>query len=293
MLGVIGIGDNVCDKYLNSGYMYPGGQALNVAVFAKQLGVPAAYMGVFGTDEIAAHVLSVLDAIEIDRSHCRHYEGENGYAMVDIVDGERIFVQSNKGGVAKDHPIRLTSADCAYIKNFDLVHTSNNGHFDTQLGLVASLKVPVSYDFSNSWKDPARSREVSPNVSFGFISCGDVAADHVIDACRRLHREGCGIIIATMGQRGSLLFDGHAIFRQEAYQVKAVDTLGAGDSFAAGFLVSLMRGKKAFAGELETGSEKYNRLVRESLENGAAMAAKTCMEHGAFGYGTRFGSDHT
>ena len=30
---MIGIGDNVCDKYRTLGTMFPGGQALNVSVY--------------------------------------------------------------------------------------------------------------------------------------------------------------------------------------------------------------------------------------------------------------------
>ena len=39
---VLGIGDNVVDKYLNLGLMFPGGNALNVAVFAHRYGADAA-----------------------------------------------------------------------------------------------------------------------------------------------------------------------------------------------------------------------------------------------------------
>ncbi len=35
---VIGIGDNVCDKYEHLKTMFPGGQALNFAAYAKMLG---------------------------------------------------------------------------------------------------------------------------------------------------------------------------------------------------------------------------------------------------------------
>lgn len=42
---VIGIGDNVCDKYIHLKTMFPGGQALNFSVYAKQLGADVSYMG--------------------------------------------------------------------------------------------------------------------------------------------------------------------------------------------------------------------------------------------------------
>ena len=47
---VIGIGDNVCDKYEHLSMMFPGGQALNFSVYAKMLGAESSYMGVFGDD---------------------------------------------------------------------------------------------------------------------------------------------------------------------------------------------------------------------------------------------------
>ena len=59
---VIGIGDNVCDKYIHLKTMFPGGQALNFSVYAKQLGADVSYMGVFGTDQEAAHVIRTGDA---------------------------------------------------------------------------------------------------------------------------------------------------------------------------------------------------------------------------------------
>ena len=53
MVKVLGLGDNVCDVYLHTGTMYPGGQAVNFAVYAGQLGAQADFMGVFGGDAVA------------------------------------------------------------------------------------------------------------------------------------------------------------------------------------------------------------------------------------------------
>ena len=53
MLRVLGLGDNVVDKYMHIRTMYPGGNALNFAVYAKMFGIEAGYLGVFGDDEAA------------------------------------------------------------------------------------------------------------------------------------------------------------------------------------------------------------------------------------------------
>ena len=74
---LIGIGDNVCDVYLHLAEMFPGGQALNVAVFAKMQGIDSAYLGVFGDDEVAEHIENTLSEFGVDKSHCRHVRGSS------------------------------------------------------------------------------------------------------------------------------------------------------------------------------------------------------------------------
>lgn len=44
MVKVIGLGDNVVDKYEHIRTMYPGGNALNFAAYAKRLGVNSAFL---------------------------------------------------------------------------------------------------------------------------------------------------------------------------------------------------------------------------------------------------------
>lgn len=89
---VLGIGDNVVDKYVHLKMMYPGGNALNFSVFAKKLGAEAAFMGVFGDDREARHVESTVRELEIDISRCRHFSGENGCARVTLENGDRVFL---------------------------------------------------------------------------------------------------------------------------------------------------------------------------------------------------------
>lgn len=48
MIKVLGLGDNVVDKYMHIKTMYPGGNALNIAVLARLSGIEVGYLGVFG-----------------------------------------------------------------------------------------------------------------------------------------------------------------------------------------------------------------------------------------------------
>ena len=125
MMNFLGVGDNVCDVYLHEKTMYPGGQALNLSVYMRRLGARSAYFGLFGNDELAAHVCAALDAEGVDRSRCRTVQAPNGYAMVDLVGGDRHFVGSNKSGPARTQRI-VRAEDMPLLAGFDLIHTSNN-----------------------------------------------------------------------------------------------------------------------------------------------------------------------
>ena len=282
----IGIGDNVCDKYLHQQTMYPGGQALNFAVYAGMLGVPSAYLGVFGSDTVAQHVQKTLDECWVDRSHCRQYPGENGYAMVNLVDGDRIFLGSNKGGVLREHPIQLNEADLAYIKEFQLCHTTNNSYMDDQLARLKETGIALSYDFSGQWIDEARVDRVAPYVDYAFLSCGSVELEQAQEICRKIHSKGAGMVVATRGSKGAVLFDGTDFYPQPPQLVEAVDTLGAGDSFATAFLLSWTKSVLEHGDKLKQDKALRAKLLKQALEEAAEFSAKTCLVYGAFGKGT-------
>lgn len=290
---VIGIGDNVCDKYLHQQTMYPGGQALNFAVYAGMLGVPSAYLGVFGSDAVAEHVQKTLDECGVDRSHCRQYPVENGYAMVNLVDGDRVFMGSNKGGVLREHPIQLEEADLAYIRTFQLCHTTNNSYMDDQLARLKETGIALSYDFSGQWTDENRVAKVAPHVDYAFLSCGSVELEQAQEICKKIHSNGANMVIATRGSKGAVLYDGDNFYTQPPHLVEAVDTLGAGDSFATAFLLSWTKSLLEQGDKLKEDSALRAELLKQALEQAAQFSAKICLVYGAFGKGTKIPDQHS
>lgn len=288
MVRVIGIGDNVCDKYEHLKTMFPGGQALNFSVYAKMLGADASYMGVFGSDEVADHVIATLNELEVEHGHCRQYEGENGCAKVTLVDGDRVFLGSNRGGIMREKPLDLNADDLEYIKGFSHVHTSNNSHFDSQLEKVKSTGVSLSYDFSGRWKDEEWVKRVAPYADYAFLSCGSVTEDEAKEICVNMYQAGCKKIIATRGSYGAMFYDGEKYFIQPPKLVEAIDTLGAGDSFATAFLVSLIGSLESEPEKMANDREYYETELKKALEAGAEFSAKTCLVQGAFGHGKTF-----
>lgn len=284
MLRCIGVGDNVCDKYRHLGRMFPGGQALNFAVYCRMLGQESAYLGAFGSDGVGAHVKSTLDALGVDRSRCREYPGENGFAEVDLQNGDRVFLCSNKGGVLREHPLELDAADLAYLSAFDVIHTSNNSYMDRNLPLLKTLPPLLSYDFSGAWKDEARLQAVCESADIVFLSCSELTDSAAAALTENVCARGCKTAVATMGARGALVLDGGEHTRFTPRLVEAVDTLGAGDSLAAGFLVEYAQARRA--GLPAAGTEQRRALVLRALNAGAALSARTCLTQGAFGHGT-------
>lgn len=269
MCRVIGIGDNVCDKYINQGRMFPGGQAMNFAVYCNKLGMKAAYIGVFGSDRVAAHNITVMKELGIDITRCRQIDGENGFALVDVIAGERSFIGSNKGGVLRKHPIELNPADLEYLSGFDWIHTSNNSYFDAQLYKLKDLNVPVSYDFSTSYTDEDRIHNVAPFVDMALLSCSGMDLFDLHHYVDMLQEAGCENIVATRGTESTYVRMGGKSFLEPPKLVEAVDTMGAGDSFIAAFICSILSGNSP----------------KDAAKNAADFSAKICLVNGAFGYG--------
>ena len=296
MIRVLGLGDNVVDKYLHTGIMYPGGNALNFAVYAKMAGTDAGYLGVFGDDKAAGHVYRTAKELAIDLSHVRFCSGENGYAEVRLEEGDRVFVGSNKGGVSKDCPLLLTGMDEQYIAGFDLVHTSIFSYIENQLPLIRRAAPFLSMDFSDRADDDYY-RLCAPYLDCACISCGDLAEDAVRSEMEKIIGYGCRqMVIATRGAKGAMVAVDGRYYQQSPCLVAAKDTMGAGDSFITCFLLGYVDGMKGavdFPGEsadrgVVSKAEYRDLLIKGCLYRAAVYSANNCLKDGSFGYGIAF-----
>lgn len=268
---LIGIGDNVVDFYQDQGLMYPGGNALNVAVGAKRNGAQeCAYLGIVGDDAAAAHVLRCLDAEGIDTRRIRRAYGPNGEAVVSLDDkGDRIFVGTNRGiRVQSIMMLRLTQDDMDYINGYDLIHTSVNSDLEHELPHLSHK--PISYDFSTPQKwDKAYLEKVCPYLTYAFFSGSELSSGEIRILTDEVHHLGVKVVGVTRGAAPALFSELGERFEQLPESVQVLDTMGAGDSFIAGFLTSYHE----------------HREMEKALKQAARSAAITCGCYGAFGYG--------
>ena len=179
-VNALGFGDNVVDRYEHIHTMYPGGNAVNFAVYAKKCGAArSAYMGIFGNDAAAEHVIASLEDEGIELAKCEQLIGENGAARVTVVDGDRVFLGSNEGGIRGDARYVLDRFDLAYMKQFDVVHSGNYCFTERELPKLKAAGITVSFDFSDDSTDEYY-EQIAPFVDFAFFSAADAASEDEI-----------------------------------------------------------------------------------------------------------------
>ena len=99
-----------------------------------------------------------------------------------------------------------------------------------------------------------------------------------------INGKGTGMVIATRGSEGATLYDGTDFYTQPPHLVEAVDTLGAGDSFATAFLIEWLKHKDP----AEKDPAVRSAVIQEALKHAAEFSSKTCLVYGAFGEGKAF-----
>jgi fructoselysine 6-kinase len=182
-------------------------------------------------------------------------------------EGDRVFVGGPRDTAQHIFRIRLTERDLDYIEGFDCCHTSCFSGIEPELANLAS-RCHLSFDFSTHYADDYL-RSVCPHLRFAFFSGASLTEDHLDSIIEFCHDCGVEVVGITLGARGAVFSRRGERFIQPAKPaVSVVDTMGAGDSFIAGFLTRFY----------EFGD------MRTALDYAADCAANTCSFFGAFGH---------
>jgi fructoselysine 6-kinase len=263
---LLAIGDNCIDDYAELGRRFPGGNALNVAVYAHRLpGIEADYIGVMGDDESGDFMVEQMRRERLRTDGVIRLHGESAVTTILIRGGDRVFANYVEG-VQKD--AKFPSALLPKVRTYDLVHYSIWGFGRGHIPWVKRVGRPLlSFDFSNQLEHAAL--EVLPHLDYSFFSGKELITKGMDPEkkLRELKKKTPGIVIMTLGEHGSIVFDGKKLYRGEAKPVEVVDTLGAGDSYIAAFLCAILRGES----------------VPDAIERGHIAATETCKRLGGWG----------
>lgn len=269
---LIAVGDNVADTYINTHIFYPGGNCVNVAVDAKKAGAKeVGYLGIFGDDVQAKHIKEALKEEDVSLVNCRQVYAPTAQPRVLLdEDGDRKFAPGPKRSSQHLFKLRLTPEDYEKIGQYNVLHTSVDSNIENDLEKLKSL-VKISFDFSDCRNEEYLKRNL-PHVDFAFFSGSDLDDYEVEKAAQRWFTAGPEVVVITRGSKPALVMNASEHYYQVPQTTMVVDTMGAGDSFIAGFLVAYM----------DTHS------IEKAAKKASQNAADTCGLDGGFGHGKPF-----
>ena len=256
------VGDNCMDVYAKEGKCYPGGNPVNVSVYLRRLGLAASYSGVVGDDEYGEIMKSALREKGVDVSHVRTEHGSTAITQVELVNGDRVFGDYTEG--VMEH-YRLTDDDLDFLCAHDLVVSGIWGNVDDQLAQVHARGIPLAFDFSNQPQHPVVERTIG-FVDYAFFASDEGDTPALRAFVQKMQARGPRYVVVTLGSEGSLAYDGTKFTKGGIVPCDVVDTMGAGDSFIAGFLDGVLKQKP----------------LAECMHMGAANSSVTLAYQGAW-----------
>lgn len=263
MVSILTARDNVVDCYADEGRLFAGGNAVNVAVFARHAGAETAYAGTVGTDPAGTLIRNALarEGVATDFVQVRH--GATAYCVIGRDNGDRVFREVGLG-------VSQAGFDGGFVSpafGFDAVHLSVSSLLQDVVPDLASLS-RVSFDFSTN-RDAALMAAVAPHCYLASFSGGDLTGGGATDLARQALALGATWAVVTRGADGAVLVGEGQAYQTEATETTLVDTLGAGDTFIATVLTGLLQA----------------RPPQEAMSRASKAAALTCSRLGAFGSG--------
>ena len=266
---VVCVGDCGVDHYLPSGELFFGGITANFARNAKQafpVDDDVQIISAVGDDDGAELVLSSLADTGID-CHISRLTGATPVQYIEIQpDGERKFVRYEEG-ILKN--FRFGDAEQEIISRSDLlvapVYLQITGLFDRLMSIPTAGQTAIDFaDFLQHPDFDLLERHIAQiDVGFFGLSSDDDATIACIESLAKEHNK---LFVVTLGAAGSRAYLGGDRIDCAATPVdEVVDTTGAGDAFAAGFLSRYCHGHNA----------------QDSLAAGATLAAQTVQRLGA------------
>jgi fructoselysine 6-kinase len=262
-MDVIAIGDNTSDCYLTIGQVFPGGNAVNVAVAVARSGGSSGYVGVVGDDVRGRLLMDSLAAERVDTRRLSVASGSTAWCQVMHADAERLFGPRDRG-VALFRP---TEDDLAFAATAGIIHSTFCSGLEDALPELAR-RGRVSFDFSDHLGDGYADR-LLPFVHVAEFSAASLDDRDCAELVRWAASRGPAFVLVTRGKKGAILFDGAVSVVVSAAPSEVIDSLGAGDSFIGRALYGLIRGEPAQA----------------LLEASSRAAARTCATWGGYGHG--------
>lgn len=232
-----------------------GGSAANATLNATRLGLRTTYLGKLGNCDVAATYRDRFEALGIDSSRFKTGEVPNARSLILTTPDADRTMRTDLGAAMTLSPDEISSADFEGCR-----HTHMEGYLvfnealaDAVLAAARAAGCTVSVDLASfeviNATRPWIFKQLATGIDIVFANENEIRALFEDEAspydelAKRL--AGHGVIAAIkVGKDGAWIARDDELHRIEPVTVdNVIDTNGAGDSWAAGFLSAHLSGK--------------------------------------------------
>ena len=252
------IGDNCIDVYERLERKYPTGNVVDTGVNMSKLGVQVAIISTTGSDENGKWMRETLQKESIDLSHFKTVEGTTAITYMDMNGLDRVHGDYIEGVLEN---MVFVEEDICFAAEHDLVHSALWGKAENTLPKIKDKNIGclISFDYADRLEHELVEKTL-PYVDIGFYSYHQGRDKWIEEFLEDKVKRGMKVAVATFGEKGSLAYDGKQYYDGKIYPAEVVNTVGAGDSFIAGFLYEYLKGN-AMEKCLETGAKVAAEVV--------------------------------
>jgi fructokinase len=235
-----------------------GGSVYNTAIALGRLGAKVGLFAGVSQDFFGDQLIEGMKASKVDTKFCRRKDNHTTLALVKLVNGHArySFIDDNSAGrnlVKADIPRLPAVTTALHFGSISLIPEPCGGTYEMLLKREAKSRV-ISLDpniraglIANKTKHVARLKRLIALADIVKISDEDTVwmtgKRDFAGAARSWLKLGAKIVAITKGGDGVDVFTRRFAFSADAPNVKIADTVGAGDTFTAGFLFHLLQNK--------------------------------------------------
>ncbi|MCR4856027.1 MAG: ribokinase [Erysipelotrichaceae bacterium] len=221
-----------------------GGKGLNQSIALAKAGLDVCHAGKVGSD--GQDFIDYLNSYNVDTKYLYKDDSEaTGHAIIEICKGQNRIIlhgganQSIDDSLIDDVLKDFGSEDVLLIQNeiSDLGYLIDRAH---ELGMTIVFNTaPMNEKVFTYPLDKIDIFVVNEIEGAGLAGIRSDDIDTIISALKERYPDRK--IVLTVGEKGSYYIENDLLIHQDIYEVEAVDTTAAGDTFTGFFLASYLK----------------------------------------------------
>lgn len=225
----------------------PGGSAANTVAGLSRLGARTGFIGTVGKDKEGDFILKDMKKEKVDTTGIKIQWGQTG-TVIGFVDRRGARTLYAYPGVNDDLHINKKQAKLAASAKY--VHLSSfvdEGPLLATKKLLKELK-GTKVSFAPGMLYAKKFSKIKPIIKRSSVLFLNKEETELMTGlahqkgAKELFEMGAETVAVTLGKKGCFVLDESGAKAVKGYRSKAIDTTGAGDAFAAGFLYGALRG---------------------------------------------------